>query len=302
VRSRAAGESPLSTLQVAVLRTLCYGDVFGWPFTPAEIHRYLPIQATPGEVDSAISSAAVGHRTSRRRGLVALRGRDVLFDERRLREAASARQLPRALRAARAVAVLPFVRFVGITGSLAVGASERGADVDLFVIAESGRLWLTRALAVGVVRIGDAAGINLCPNYLLADSALAIPEHDRFTAHELVQMLPVAGADAYAELLAANEWVRGLLPNAERAAGGRSTRAGIVGRAAEAALRRRPFDRLERWEMDRKIRRLTAVAGADRSAEVRFSPTVCKGHVEGHRRRALEALAAREAAVLGADA
>ena len=51
-----------------------------------------------------------------------------------------------------------------------------------------------------------------------------------------------------------------------------------------------PFDRVERWEMDRKVARLK---GAAIGAEVRYDEHVCKGHVEGHRRRILDAYESR---------
>jgi hypothetical protein len=202
--------------------------------------------------------------------------------------------MPRAIRAARAVAAMPFVRFVGLTGSLAVGASARRSDVDLLVVTAEGRLWLTRALSIGVVRVGAAAGMRLCPNYFLAESALELPERDRFTAAELAQMVPVAGRGTYEALLAANAWYRDFLPNHRPAL---PSLPGAGHRVAERALRGGHLDRLEHWEMTRKVARLSA---GSMSPEVRFGPTVCKGHFEGHRRRVLDAFEERLARVLAA--
>jgi hypothetical protein len=289
----------LSATERAVFEAVCYGDVFDWPLTPAEVHRYLPIAAGRAEVDAALESLrlrALLHRTS---GFVGLVGRSALVRRRRAREAESARRWPGAVRAARLVAGLPFVRLVAISGSLAVSASAPRSDIDLFVVTENGRLWLTRAMTVALVRLAGAAGLRLCPNYFVSESALALPEHDLFTAHELMQMVPIAGHDTYAQLLAWNPWARGVLPNAKPALFAGRPGIGRLRRGVERVLRARRVDRLERWEMNRKIARFTAAADAS-TVELRFSATVCKGHFEGHRARALGAYEERLARLDGA--
>ena len=58
----------------------------------------------------------------------------------------------------------------------------------------------------------------------------------------------------------------------------------------EPLLRNRLVDRLERWEMDRKIARLRV---ASATGEVRFDESICKGHFEGYRQQVLAAFDAR---------
>jgi hypothetical protein len=176
-----------------------------------------------------------------------------------------------------------------------VNGAAGDADIDLFIVTADERLWLTRAAAIGVVRTAAVAGTRLCPNYLLAESALELPpsERDRFTAHELAQLVPLAGAETYERLLDANAWYRELLPN-HRPTRRPSISAGS--RLIERPLRARPIDRLEDWEMRRKIERLAPLG----DAEARFGPSVCKGHFDGHRARALAAYEDRLATVLAA--
>ena len=65
-----------------------------------------------------------------------------------------------------------------------------------------------------VVRLAALRGVTLCPNYLLAESALALPDRDVYTARELLQMrADRAAQDVYERMLAANAWWRDLLPN-----------------------------------------------------------------------------------------
>ena len=291
----------LTPFEAAVVETVAYADVFDWPLTPAEIHRFLPIAGRLDEVESALASPRLHGRLSAPRGLVSLAGRESLVPQRHRRAATSARMWPRAVRWARVVASLPFVRLVGVTGSLAVGAADGGADVDLFIVTEDRRLWVARVLAIGVVRIAAAGGVRLCPNYIVSESALELAERDIFTAHELLQMVPISGSGVYGDLLARNRWYRSLLPNhpgtsmrsrtTQSRTGAGSLVAPALGAgltalrtAAESVLRRPAFDRLERWEMRRKVARLSA---GPTSAEVRFDESVCRGHVDEHRHRTL---------------
>jgi len=49
----------------------------------------------------------------------------------------------------------------------------------------------------------------------------------------------------------------------------------------------------ERWEMERKIAALTALVGDPAEDEARFDADACKGHLDGHRTRVVDAYAER---------
>jgi hypothetical protein len=185
---------------------------------------------------------------------------------------------------------------------LAVGAPTDGADVDLFIVSAEHRLWLTRALTIGVVKVASRATASrrvvLCPNYMVTTAALELTERDLFTAHELAQLVPLAGPAAYRVLLDENRWYRSYLPNHPGYARPVAPlRGGRVRTIVESALRNRLIGLVEQWEMRRKVARLLAEAP---SRETRFDASVCKGHFEGHRRRAMEGYAARLRAIAGA--
>ena len=292
------GRAPWSwSISDGVLAALAYADVFDWPLSADEIHRKLPASASLDEVHSALQLPKVTAVVDATEGLYALWGRDSLIAERRRREAISTDLWKRAARYGRVIAGLPFVKMVAVSGSLAVNAADEHADVDYFVVTEDDRVWTARALIIGVVkvaRIGRHRRATLCPNYLIGESNLRLTDRDRFTAHELLQLVPLFGTDTYDRLLAENQWFREFLPNGvgnraaplpEPPAVGRRLRPLLANRAVDRAV-----DRLERWERERKIPRLT---GEGSTAETRFDENVCKGHVDGHRQRILDAYESR---------
>ncbi|MFZ0547381.1 MAG: hypothetical protein WAM60_18185, partial [Candidatus Promineifilaceae bacterium] len=210
-------ESVLSAIESAILQTVTYVDVFDYPLTSAEVHRYLVgIPTSADEVSKILSNGRlVPHRLHRRDGYFTLSGRSSIIETRRRREAISKKMWPVAWHYGRLLAALPFVRMVAITGSLAVNNVEPQADIDYLIVTEHGRLWSCRAWTILLVRLAARQGIHLCPNYFLSERQLRFKEKNLYTAHELTQMVPVAGLDIYRQMRQLNNWTADFLPNAD---------------------------------------------------------------------------------------
>ncbi len=180
-------------LAQAIWRTLAYVDLFDYPLTAVEIHRYLEgIPASLAAVQHALAhSPQLAGQLLCHAGFYSLPGRSAVFAIRQQRQQQAQRLWSAARRYGALIARLPFVRLVAVTGSLAMSNVAAEADIDYFIVTENGRLWLARALVIGVVRLAARRGVVLCPNYFVAESALALPEHSLYTARELAQMVPL---------------------------------------------------------------------------------------------------------------
>jgi hypothetical protein len=287
-------------LERAILLTVAYADIFDYPLTAAEIHRYLVgAAASPAVIQAALDGGRlVPHALSYHDGYMMLPGRETIAATRRRRAAVAARLWPLALRYGQVIAKLPFVRMVAVTGALAMDNVENDADIDFLIVTEPGRLWLCRALVIGLVRLAARRGDSLCPNYFLSEQALVLNEHTLYTAHELVQMVPIAGLPTYQRLRTLNTWADGFLPNAggpprQLAAGtapDRQTR-----RLLEAALRTPAGGWVERWEMNRKVQKFSRHRTG--AAETAFCADWCKGHFDGQGGRTLAAFTDRLRAI-----
>ncbi|MFH1086171.1 MAG: hypothetical protein V1772_10465 [Chloroflexota bacterium] len=195
------------SLATTMFRTLLYADVFGFPLTVVEIQRFLVGRAASvTAVERALREEAwLAERVVMQDGFVALAGREVSLRLRTERLGYSQGLQRQARRYGHVLAALPFVRAVLLTGSLAVENSRDARDdIDYLLITGPGRLWLVRLFAVALVRVARVLGADICPNYLLARDRLGLSERSLFTAHELAQMVPLHGAEVYAELIAAN--------------------------------------------------------------------------------------------------
>jgi hypothetical protein len=120
----------------------------------------------------------------------------------------------RAQKAARMIARLPFVRYVGVNGSLARGASHANSDIDLFIVIEEGHLWKTR-LAItllihthGLRRTNIKIAGRICLNRFFTTEHLEITPHTLGNAREFCAQVPLYDAgDYHARFAESNSWV-----------------------------------------------------------------------------------------------
>jgi hypothetical protein len=287
------GGQRVSPLEEAVLRTLAYGDVFDYAMTVAEVSRYLEgARALPHTIENLLEHGKLLEGRTRVVGkYVCLWGREALVELRRRRSANAWRAWPKARRYGSVIASLPFVRMVAVTGSLAVDNPDERGDIDYLVVAAPGRVWLCRAMTIAVVRSAALRGDLICPNYVLSENALGSNQQDLYYAHELAQMVPLAGLGTYTRMRRANRWTHRFLPNARGCPPNTPAEPSLVTNAVkskiEAALSGKIGDALEGWEMRRKVSRFASQAVGSREAD--FCAEWCKGHFKGYAGRVVAA-------------
>jgi hypothetical protein len=273
-----------TSLRRAILHTLAYADVFDYPLTACEVHRYLTgVKASYEEVSQALNEVDFWHGLlARTEPYFTLYRREAISQTRARRKSVSRRLWQDAKFYGRILAALPFVRMVAVTGSLAMENVNESGDIDYFIVTSCGRLWTCRAMSLLIVHIAKLVGVTLCPNYFVAKSALVLSDRSLYAAHELVQMIPLDGIEIYNEMRRLNGWTDEYLPNAQ---GTPELFTDIEHPSRwqfllEALLNLLPIKYFEAWEMKRKIEKLSRKQSF--SPEAHFSAEVCKGHANRH--------------------
>jgi ABC-type multidrug transport system fused ATPase/permease subunit len=293
-------------MEQALLSTLAYADIFDQPLTLEEIHRYFPVAISMADLRRLIDRS--GPMVEQAGGCYMLVGRSATLLTRARREAASWRMWKRAQPIIQVLTALPFVRMLALTGSLAMQGAEQTDDVDLFIVTAPGRLWICRAMILLIARIGRPFGVRLCPNYLVTEGALELPERSLYVARELVQMVPLAGFALYDRMRLLNDWAGDYLPNAIRPPLSPMRLGSVsflrqVRRLGEILLRIFPLRIAEEFEMRRKIRMLQREQAESR--EACFSADICKGHAGRYgsriERQLGERLAGLKSVEIGSD-
>ena len=280
----------MQPISSAVLATVAYADIFDYPLTAPEIHRYLvgvsaPLSAVQEQLHT---NPFIKQHLQQHGRYYMLTGRDQLPAIRQERETLSQSLWARAYHYGRIIAQLPFIRMVAVTGSLAVNNVTPDADIDYFIITADDRLWLTRAMVILIVRWAATHHITLCPNYFLAKRAIELDTQTLYAAREITQMVPLVGRAVYQQFRAANAWTADHLPNAIGPPP-------LLGRVYERQKRpllehtlRTPFGQaLENWEQHRKIPRFQAQQHTTQNQESAFSADWCKGHFNQHLTRVM---------------
>lgn len=113
--------------------------------------------------------------------------------------------------------MVPFIRFISITGSLAYDVAKPSSDIDIFIIAKVSRIWTCRAFTrfflklIGQLRTGNLpyqrAG-KICPNRLVTDKYLVINPQNSYHAQDYTQMVPLFDiGNLYQKFIIANKWM-----------------------------------------------------------------------------------------------
>jgi hypothetical protein len=272
----------------AILHTLAYADLFDYPLTTEELHRYLIAYRTSLSAVKAYLDLGRGRPpwVARVSSFWCLAGREALADLRQERQVYAQSLYREVERYTPLIAALPFVRSVALTGSLTMhNVTGPDDDIDLLIVAAPGRVWLARGLVILIVHLAQRFGVELCPNYVLAEHRLQLGEPSLYIAHELAQLMPLYGFGAYQRLMQGNAWVAEYLPNAT-ARTSAARHAGAIARGGqklmEASLAGRLGDGLEGWERERKIPKLRRVAIERGGTGTTYSADLCKGHVDDH--------------------
>jgi len=122
---------------------------------------------------------------------------------------------------------LPWVKFIGLSGSVSMQNAHVKDDIDLFVITAKNRLWTARFLLVCITTIlgikrqfGEKFASNkLCFNLFFSEANLRVPQFKRtvYVAHEVLQLKPLVNKNqTYERFLWANKWIISLFPNAKQ--------------------------------------------------------------------------------------
>lgn len=123
----------------------------------------------------------------------------------------------RALLAAWLLRLVPFVRLVGLNGSMVTGKLRPESDIDFLIITAQNRLYLTRFLSAAILslaglklRSANPAG-KICLNRYATEDFLTITPQDLYHAQVFHNLVPLASSQGlYERFYDANQWMTNL--------------------------------------------------------------------------------------------
>lgn len=112
---------------------------------------------------------------------------------------------------------VPFLKMVAVCNNLAFGKVDGESDIDLFIVAERGRLFMVRFLVTlilqlkGVRRHGNKIAGRFCLSFFVDESSLNLEkiaiENDIYLAYWVKTIVPVMDDGAYKKFVDENKWI-----------------------------------------------------------------------------------------------
>lgn len=212
----------MDSRQQAILKTLLYSSLFDYPLTREEIYNFLiGLKISKKECYQLLKNSKLPIEFDE--GFFFLRGKGNSVKKRKRREKISLEKFKKAEKIIKKISLIPTVKLIGISGTLAMLNSEKDDDIDLFIIADKNLVWLTRVLAalllvfLGVYRTRNSKvnADKICLNLLLDEENLKFKDENLFTAHEIMQLIPIfERGGTYQKFIKQNNWIKKFLPNA----------------------------------------------------------------------------------------
>jgi hypothetical protein len=211
-----------------ILATIAYHDALDRPLTAFEVWKYLIVEdreaakqepVSLGEVAAALDDRDMRERIDCRDGFFVLSGRENLIGNRIRAEKVAVSKLRRVRKLGKILRLVPFVRMIGITGSLAMKKGATDSDWDFFVVLRAGRIWTGRTILTGLLHIlgkrrhGSYTKDRACLNYFVTDDHLVIPTEDLYSANEYSMLVPLFGRETFIRFELRNRWIAALKPN-----------------------------------------------------------------------------------------
>lgn len=238
-------------MKKSVWQTLCYFDLFGHPLTKEELFANLwqppkvnyeeflnwldgnchpersegSLSVGQSDRDSSVATLPQNDKIKCKFGYYFLPGKEEIVENRRRRLLYAEAKMKIARRAAKKIRSVPFLRAVFVCNNVGALRAEEDSDIDMFVIASAGRMWLVRFFANIILRLfglrtyGAKTKDRVCLSFFVDSEHLslsnlrALPDDIHF-AYWLHEMVPVYDPEnLYGKFLKANSWTKEFLPN-----------------------------------------------------------------------------------------
>lgn len=189
------------------LKAILYFSIFRYPLKFEEIHsytNYVEELETQKELEYLISEKILTKIDE-----FYVYGSDLDSVPKRLKgNLQSKKALEKAKERALFISKFPFVKAVGVSGSLSKGYFDNDSDIDFFVITKPQKLWVCRTLLMLFKKVFLLNSRKyFCINYFISTSKLEIEEKNRFTATELKTLIPLQGKEIFEKFYIENQWI-----------------------------------------------------------------------------------------------
>jgi predicted nucleotidyltransferase len=222
----------INYIELFILNTITYFDLFDYPLTLNEIYQYLYTGGMQGgnfnllDIEDCLKKSEYLQKIiTAKNGFYFLKNRQSIVKTRLERYNLTNQKYKIALKAVRIFKYLPFIKLVAVCNSLGMNNATEESDIDLFIITEANRIWLARLLLVAVIFIlglrppKEKAKDKICLSYYITTEHLDLADtrilaDDIYLIYWLATLTKLYERDSYlSKFYQANSWLKKYLPN-----------------------------------------------------------------------------------------
>jgi predicted nucleotidyltransferase len=218
----------MDDLQQSIFKTVAFFDLFSYPLTSWEIFKWLYNPAEKYSYQTVLTKILElekENKLNHNQGFYFLPQENDLVKTRLLNYSLAQVKYRRAKKFVKVISYFPWIKAICVCNNLAYNNAKEESDIDLFIITAPKRMWLSRLLVVGFLKI-----IHSRPNQnnkqdtidtaffattnSLNFSDLILKDEDPYFTYWLEQLVPLYGPLSFAEKVReANSWLQKTLPN-----------------------------------------------------------------------------------------
>jgi hypothetical protein len=161
--------------------------------------------------------------------------------------------LARNLYVLKTLQLIPWIKMIGITGSIGAYNATKKDDIDIFIITANNRLWITRLFLVTITKVLNKYPTKygekekICPNIMIDEKNMSWPKTKRniYVANEIASLQPICDKNCtYFRFIKANSWITKHLGN---------FKVNTTSTSKNPHRRSEVLDKLDYWAMQRQI-------------------------------------------------
>lgn len=212
-----------------ILATIIYYDGLNYPLTSFEVWKYLiktdyymsgseSMKLTLAQIVSRLQDKELNKYVEHSSGFYFLKGRRALVEKRIANNKISIGKIKKLQRVVWWLRFVPFVRMVGITGTLAMKNAHIKSDLDVLIVIKNGKIWTGRTLVTIFLhffkkrRHGKKIADRVCLNHYTNDQTFEVIVKDLFSTNEYMFLFPLYGWEIYHKFQIKNQWIRNTKP------------------------------------------------------------------------------------------
>ncbi|MCD4693987.1 hypothetical protein K8R62_01375 [bacterium] len=210
-------------IKKAIIKLIAFFDLFSYPLTSFEIWQKLKVKTSWSDIIDILNNSKLV-RIETKNGFYFLKGRSSIVDVRMKRYNYYRKKIKRARKISYIFKIIPGIKMISLSNIMGDHNLRRESDIDLFIITESGKVWMSRFLCVLIIKFlglrpkpGNEKD-KICLNFFTTPDFFNFKKlrlkDDIYFTYWMVGLDPIYNSDySYEKFIKENDWLEEELPN-----------------------------------------------------------------------------------------